>query len=452
VRRPAHARVIGTSRGTGMAGIRIGRWTAAAVMLAGVCGTAVLAQPPGNPDLLSEAKARQKIADQKAEAEVIQTIRDAEQTARTNPAKAVQQLRAAQSSLDLSAAVSPEARRSLTGMIQAKINAINGTGSAAGPRMDPNGAATRDARKAEFDRMMTEVREVREGISDVEKLRALGRNSEADAIVRRLAAKYPDNPSVIVLLRNDATAGQVADARLFAMDQNARLNQAYKSVDRSSIPPAGDVEFPKDWKEMSARRLQQNQLQLTEKEKKIISALDRPVTVDFQNRPLSEVLQDLSNQMDQPLFLDERSLSELGADLKRPITLQARGISSRTVLRQVLATQGLTFVVKDETIQVVTVEKARGMLVTRVYYLGDVVQGVGPFPGGPLIWGPQIDYQQTMSNVQVIIDAIETSVDPLCWKKNGGPCTITFHYPSMSIIVRAPAEVHATLSSKIGPR
>ena len=107
------------------------------------------------------------------------------------------------------------------------------------------------------------------------------------------------------------------------------------------------------------------------------------------------------------------------------------------------------FVVKDEAIQVVTVEKARDMLVTRVYYLGDLVQGVGPF-GGALQWGPFLDFQQTTANVDLIVKSIESSIDPLSWKDRGGPCTITFHYPSMSIIVRASAEVHATLGAKIG--
>src|SRR5262249_56531194 len=53
---------------------------------------------------------------------------------------------------------------------------------------------------------------------------------------------------------------------------------------RSSLPATGDVEFPKDWPAKSQRRLQQNQLQLTEKEKKIISALDKPVTVRSEER------------------------------------------------------------------------------------------------------------------------------------------------------------------------
>ncbi|HJZ58251.1 MAG TPA: hypothetical protein VKE74_25135, partial [Gemmataceae bacterium] len=416
-----------------MTGTRIGRWAAAAVMALGLYAAA-LAQPPGTrpapqpapADVLAEAKARQKIADQKAEAEVLAAIIDADKLARTNPTKAVQQLRAAQSNLDLSAAISPEARKSLTTLLQAKINAINATGPAVapGPRMDPNAAAVRSARKAELDQMVTEVKEVREGLNDIAKLRAAGRDSEADAIARRLTAKYPNNPSVIFLGRKDATADLVADNRLFAAEQSDRVNKAFMAVDRSSLPATGDVEFPKDWPAKSQRRLQQNQLQLTEKEKKIISALDKPVTVDFNSRPLEEALQDLSTQLDQPLAIDTKSLNDLNVDLQKKVNFQARGVSGRTALRQVLATQGLTFVVKDEMIQVVTVEKARDMLVTRVYYLGDVVQGVGPFSGS-LTWGPYLDYQQTMANVQVLTDSIQDSIDPLSWKKNGGPSTVT---------------------------
>jgi hypothetical protein len=106
-------------------------------------------------------------------------------------------------------------------------------------------------------------------------------------------------------------------------------------------------------------------------------------------------------------------------------------------------------VVKDEAIQVVTVEKARDMLVTRVYYLGDLVQSTGPFGGAPQ-WGTFLDFQQTMANVDTIVKSITASIDPLSWKERGGPGTVTFHYPSMSIIVRASAEVHASLGSKMG--
>ena len=215
----------------------------------------------------------------------------------------------------------------------------------------------------------------------------------------------------------------------------------------SAMPPKGDIEFPANWRDKDKRK-NPNEVKLTEKEKTLLSALDKPMNAVFNGQPLSEVLQRMSNEMNQNLFLDEKSLTDLGLDLKKPLTLDAKGVPARIVLRQLLAAQGLTFVVKDEIIQIVTVEKAREMLVTRVYYLGDVVQGIGPFGG--LNWGPFVDYQQTMQNVKMIMDSITSSIDPLSWRDKSGPGSITFHFPSMSIIVRASTEVHATLGAKIG--
>ena len=56
------------------------------------------------------------------------------------------------------------------------------------------------------------------------------------------------------------------------------------------------------------------------------------------------------------------------------------------------------------------------------------------------------------ANVDALMKTIKGSIDPLTWKENGGPASITFHAPSMSLIVRASAEVHTALSSKMGGR
>lgn len=149
--------------------------------------------------------------------------------------------------------------------------------------------------------------------------------------------------------------------------------------------------------------------------------------------------------LDLPLLLDKRSVEDLMLDLKKGATLQANGLAARTVLRSVLDAHGLTFVVKDETVQIVTVERARSILTTRVYYLGDLVNGVGPFSG--IQWGPFVNAQQTQANADAIVQMIRKSIDPLSWNgETGGAGSITFHYPSMSIIVRASAEVHYTMS------
>lgn len=423
----------------------------AAALVAAVClfGTAVLAQPPlraGGNAPLDTARVHQKIADQKAESDAITAIRDAERLLRTNPARAVQLLRAAQNNIAQSPAISDDTRKTLTVLLQAKIASAEGK-PLAGNGLKGGAAAKAQAKDA-FDAMLAEVKEVQEGVNRIAKLQDANRNAEADREIATLGTKYPNNPAVLALTQKDGFGKRVADSRLFARMQSERVTLAMNDVMRSSLPAKGDIEFPADWKERTARR-KKLEPELSAKTKALIEALDKPLTLSFQEKPLDYVLQELSNKMGQELWVDGKSLSDLGIDLKKPVSLEARGLSARTILRQVLGGQGLTFVVKEEIIQVVTVERSRDMLVTRVYYLGDLVQGVGTF-GGAATWGTFLDYEQTMANVKLVIDAIQSSVDPLSWKDKGGPGTVTFHFPSMSLIVRASSEVHAALGSKLG--
>jgi hypothetical protein len=426
---------------------------AAVILALGLFGTLSLAQQTRPPlDPLSEAQARQKIADQKAEVDVRAAIQDAERLPKGSAAKAVRILKAAQDNLDVSAALSSEARKNLTLIIAAKIALIEGRPlPEAGSKPDPLAPSLKHDKKAAFESSTAELKAINDGIQRIVKLKQAGLNKDADHEIAALAKSYPNNPSVIRLQEQDNFSSRVEDALEFARQQDKRITLAFNDVMRSSLPAIGDIEFPKDWKEKTKRRM--TDIRLSEKERKIIEALNKPVTVDWNGKNLEEALQELSNLIDQNLFIDKKSLSDLlggpgDLTLAKPVTLQAKGLSARTVLRQILAAQGLTFVVKDEAIQVVTVDKARDLLVTRVYYLGDLAQGVGPFSG--VTAGPFLNFQQTMLNVDVILKSIQNSVDPLCWKANGGPCTITFHYPSMSIIVRASSEVHSSLGSTFG--
>ena len=85
-------------------------------------------------------------------------------------------------------------------------------------------------------------------------------------------------------------------------------------------------------------------------------ALNKPMTVNWNNQPLEYILQELSNVLDQKLFIDERSLTDLGINLKdKRFTLQANGISARMVrkgehmpLVQFVKVQSLLFSSKDD--------------------------------------------------------------------------------------------------------
>lgn len=409
-------------------------------------------RPPVPADPLQEALARRQAADQKAQAMVQEALTLARRYERANPAKAVQILRAALTEVETSAAISPTMRQQLSGQLQAAIAQAQGRPL---PTPSPSEAGRpipqdlQKSRQQAYERYLAEVRDVQESLQRIAQLQQRGQLAAAQQQIDELARRYPDNPAVLLLQDKERLAHGVREAQTFARLQSERLAAVQRDLLRSTLPPLRDVEFPPDWKQKTERRLQT--IRLTEREKKIIDALDKPTSANWQNVMLEEVLQQLSNQLGENILIDKRSLADLGIDLQRPVTLRADNLSLRTVLRQVLAAHGLTFVVKDEAIQVMTVEKARGLLVTRVYYLGDLVQGIGPFGGAPQ-WGTFLDLQQTLQNVELLMRTIQTSIDPLFWRENGGPGSLTFHYPSMSLIVRASAEVHALFGSRLGGR
>jgi hypothetical protein len=376
----------------------------------------------------------------------------------TNPVKAADALRKAQVNLvDLNVGISGDARKELTAVLQSRISAYGGKPTAvvpgANPRpnpvvLDPKGVELKADQKEALAKQAAEHKDVVTRIKLVETYSATGNTAQANTEIAKLARDYPLNPSVLALGQTGSMQDRLASAQAYVVESRNRWVANQINMNKSSLPAIMDVEFPADWKEKSKIRLDALKIKLTPTEQKIIEALDKPMTLGFNERPLEEALQDLSNTFGVPLYIDKKSLEDLGLDLKKGVSMAGKGLSGRTVLRGILATQGLTFVVKDEAIQIVTVERSRTLLTTRVYYLGDLVQGVGPFSG--LQWGPFINAQQTQANLTAIIDAIR-KIDPLSWNgpDTGGPGSVTYHAASQSIIVRNSAEVHFTLGNAI---
>lgn len=409
--------------------------------------------PGAQPDPLSGAKASQQLAEQKAKSHIDGVLSDAGAQARSNPTKAVANLKSAKQELQFALGISDDLRTRLTADLDAKIAELEGRPVGRNPRPvpganDPKNPEVIAAQKAAAEKAAAEFKDVVAGIKKVQTAYDANRPAEAAAETARLTRLYPSNPSVMALTQNGSIKTKLDDAIAFQVEYRNRWVANQKNIMMSSLPAIRDVEFPADWVEKSKRRLKT--VEMSAKEKKIVEALDKSITVNFRDRPFEEALQDLSNQLDQPLLIDKASVADLEIDLKKGSTLEANGLSGRTVLRSLLAAHGLTFVVKEETIQIVTVERARGLLTTRVYYLGDLIRGTGLF-GGPE-WGPYLNAEQTGENAKSIAAMIQKSIDPLSWRDNGGAGSVTFDPLTMSIVVRSSAEVHFTLSRAFNGR
>lgn len=399
--------------------------------------------PPSQPGPLDRAEARRLVAEQEATVQVRDAITKAELLARTHAQKAAWGLVQLRIDLNTRTDLGTAKKDALHDQLTAAINGIN--------RVGPKPAAAPDARtilrneqnRKAFDAAEAEAKDVQEALAAIAKDEADGRAAEAKAKAASLAKKYPNNAAAVQLLDIGQMRENVAAARKLSDEMNRRFDKNLTGVQLAALPPIHDMEFPKDWAEKSERRLKALRVQLGAEEEALLQALETRINTPAKGQPFEEVIQTLSNAIGKNIYLDQKALENLAVDMRRPVDMPG-GVSARTALRAMLQSLGLTFIIRDKIIKVVSVEEARRNMMTRSYEIRDLVQTGGPFNGGAT-WGPYLDFLQTQKNAEMLVASIMESVDPNAWSNRGGPSSIVFHYPSMSIVVRAPSEVHYSL-------
>ena len=413
------------------------RTLAAAALLAGAAPT--FAQDPLGP-----ARVRAQIAEQKVDADVTTALAAAERLARVDPASAARLLRTAQSNVSRSIDLAPETRDAQFRRLETRLALLT---PAATPKNPVVAATPVTATSAPTPgAIRAEVKEVHDTIREIAKLYEYNRFAEAQAKITFLNRKYPTNPAILALEGRGLLAERVGQAQQLARDQAERNSLALLDVDRSATPAKGDIEFPAGYKEKMELRDKLTGVHLDPEAEAILKALETPVPANLSSGPFREVVQSISNLIGKKMIVDDRAFSDEGRDASKSIELPT-GVSARTALRAVTRAQGMTFVIKENYIHIVTIEEARRSCVKRAYYIGDVLSNPVGATTNPL-------YDAALANqmAALIIDNIRKSIDPQVWDGQGGIATVSYHAPSMNLIVSAPAEVHADVYKSMKPR
>lgn len=235
----------------------------------------------------------------------------------------------------------------------------------------------------------------------------------------------------------DSRKGQVTSIEKSRNDRLTKSEAVLGSVDRTATPINGVVEYPKYWD----RIVDRSKAKLSEKEVALLKALNSTLSVDFDKTRMSKVLDFIQDKAGLTILVDEPSLKDANVDLYEDVvTFKVKKVTVRTILRKVLADRGLGYVIKDGMLQVMTQQKCREQMVVRAYPVNDLVA-----IDNQLFWGPVFSRALMLQNAQRLIDMIATSIEPAHWNVNGGPGSITFHEPTMAIVIRASAEMHYML-------
>jgi hypothetical protein len=287
---------------------------------------------------------------------------------------------------------------------------------------------------------------------DLTNLRALAgarRTSDPLASARHLEIRRTPDPRVsddkksaasVAAERIKTMTDRVADARSVRGQTADRYLGAMRQIDKSATPSASDYEFPPDWLEKTKKR--SPGAKLTAQEKAILKALQKPVKVDYNSDTFQSVIEHLSKQMGQDILVDKQALEEVNVTYDSPVTLRFnKPISARSALKRVLADLGLTYVIRKEHIEVTTIARAKEMMTTRTYYIGDLIGVANPLM--PAIVN-QFDAIQAVGSILSSVQGI----DPESWTTGGGAGTVTFDPVRMVLVVKQSAEMHYMLSGR----
>ena len=161
-------------------------------------------------------------------------------------------------------------------------------------------------------------------------------------------------------------------------------------AEKSNIPFVDEppILYPdaEQWQRMSRRRLERyGSIELTgdnEVERRISAALGDDTTQNFVEETLENAIRQISETHDIPIVIDNKALEELGINSDTPVSISLKNVSLRSFLRLMLRELDLTYMIKDEVMQITTTEAAEANPVIKVYPVGDLVVPVINLGGG----------------------------------------------------------------------
>jgi hypothetical protein len=375
---------------------------------------------------LDEARKRQEVAAQALEKEIASLLAEADRHGR-DAAKAVPLLQQALEKLGPASPLSVARTAELRTRIQERLKALQNSQPAKEPPVSiPTARSFTPAQD----------QEIKQELDLIRKLQEEKKFDEANQVANRLFARFPT-----LLAADQSQATTSMDQVVRSVEQTQRdkargFADNMREIDRSSIPPAGDIQYPskEEWKRITerAKRLAEKNNPLTPREREILKKLDALTRYPtrFKDAPLNEVMAYLEQELGLPIVLPKSTLQEMNLEYNTPVTVSLPNmVTRRTVLRTVLADLGLTYIIKNEVIQIVSQARANQELVTRV------------LPVDSLLFG------QTGWTPEALIDFIQNNIEPSSWKSGGGNGTITFYPAGRCLIIRNSAEVISKLDN-----
>jgi type II secretory pathway component GspD/PulD (secretin)/tetratricopeptide (TPR) repeat protein len=322
-----------------------------------------------------------------------------------------------------------------------------------------------------------------------------GKYMQAEMLAEKAHVIDPDNVAADAGIRMATTA---LNLQTWEKDKRAKEKMFLNGLREEEGPPL-DMHKPIDFGDKAyndrvAKRSSFSSIQSPTHnpiEQSIERKLTMPINLNFKDVPLSQAIDDLSSLSGVNIVRDKAALDDGGINLEQPLSLKVENISLKSALTLLLNQAKLTYMIRDEVLQVTTNEKTAGRLKQVTYPVADLVippsdgtlpntsnftyalerqgnaqgivnQGPTPYmnplslpggqqvspPGGSMSSGtyqPPKGQASTLRPGQTIedllINLIQSTVAPDSWSDVGGKGTVKYFPIGLALVVNQTQDI-----------
>jgi general secretion pathway protein D len=336
----------------------------------------------GKPaSLLDTADETQQVLARQLSAEVGKRQSEAQRLRSEDPERALAILREAQQLVNDSK-LPESSRRELLSRIDITLEKTNKyiKDNAAQIELDRQNTAVLEERDRDRELKLKLQQKIADQVEEFNRLRDEQRYAEAEVVAQRLYELAPDDPvaeqvrQTAKFIRREMINRQLADSR------EEGIWDALNDVEQSSVSNVGDgrelVYDQKHWDQfVQNRKGTKDRIQRrTERELDIERRMKTPVMLRYENTPLSEVMDGLSQLAGINIHLDPRGLNQEGVNSGTPVTLNLnKEISLESALNLILEPLHLSYVIKDDVLKITSEQLRDGEIYAVTYNVSDLV-------------------------------------------------------------------------------
>ncbi|MEO1528456.1 MAG: hypothetical protein AAFX06_23785, partial [Planctomycetota bacterium] len=214
------------------------------------------------------------------------------------------------------------------------------------------------------------------------------RYSEAEVVAKQVGELKPGSTIATNMFHKARFAARDLQLREIQAGKEELFALGLMDVERSGSKIDGMIDGqplvmpdPKTWHDLSLRRTRDTETLFgSVQEQQIKAGLLNNVSVQYTNRPLGEVIADLSALTGLPIVLNERAMAAVNVTRDEPVNLNLqREIQLKSALNLILNELDLAYVIDNDVLNITSAEAKRANVITKVYKVADLVTPIPNF-------------------------------------------------------------------------